>query len=182
MDPAQQDKIAAAQSAAASYTAPTPVAQSTDPLYTATWLNTEPHQSLFQAPRKVLAEQTTPNQAEAARKLSGSFSEAAGKPPLPPLSPRVINMMEQSTEIVMQMSEWRNRGDTLENEKWEMQCQRDEAVNKLVRLQELMRSLESFATDTVNENKTQKEKIAERESHIIVMSTAGRGRTVGSCF
>ena len=172
MDPAQSDKIAAAQSvdtaqtlvaqptdaaaqsAAAYYTAPTPVAQSTDPLYTATWLNTEPH--LFQAPRKVLAAQTTPNQAEVARKLSGSFSEAAGKPPLPPLSPRVINMMEQSTEIVMQMSELRNRGETLENEKREIKLQRDEAVNKLDRLQELMRSLESFATDTVNENKAQK--------------------------
>ena len=96
-----QPTDAAAQLAAAYYTVPTPVAQSTDPLYTAT---------LFQAPQKTLAAQTaTPNRAEVARKLSGSFSEAAGKPPL---SPRVINMMEQSTEIVMHMSKMRNRGET----------------------------------------------------------------------
>ena len=33
-----------------------------------------------------------------------------------------------------------------------------------------MRSLESIATDTVHENKAQKEKIAERDSHIMILS------------
>jgi chromosome segregation ATPase len=90
-------------------------------------------------------------------------------------------MMEQSTEIVKQMSELHNRGETLKNEKKEIERQRDEierqrdeAVNKLDQLQELMRSLESIATDTVHENKAQKEKIAERDSHIMILSETCR--------
>jgi hypothetical protein len=183
--PVAQSTDVAAQSAAVFYTAQTPVAQSTDPLYTAPWLHlhaaqtaaasdTEPPQSmaLFQAPRKALAAQpATPYQAEVARKLSGSFSEAAGKPPL---SPRVMIMMEQSTEIIMQMLEIRNRGETLEDEKREMERQRDEAVNKFDRLQATLRSLESFAEDKVRENKAQQEKIAERDSHIMILSETCR--------
>ena len=37
-----------------------------------------------------------------------------------------------------------------------------------------LRSLESFAEDTVRENKAQQEKIAERDSHIMILSETCR--------
>ena len=60
------------------------------------------------------------------------------------------------------------------DEKREMEHQRDEAVHKFDRLQETLRSLESFAEDTVCENKAQKEKIAERDSHMMILSETCR--------
>ena len=68
------------------------------------------------------------------------------------------------------MSELLNRGETLEDEKRQMEHERHEAIGKFDRLQAMLRSLESFAEDTVRENKSQQEKIAERNSHIIILS------------
>ena len=72
------------------------------------------------------------------------------------------------------MLELRDRGEKLEDEKTQIQRERDEAVNKFHQLQMTMRSLESFAEDTVRENKAQQEKIAERDSHIMILSETCR--------
>ena len=116
----------------------------------------------------------TPQQMNGARNLSESFSAAKQSQKL---STRVEIMMEQEqncSKIASMMSELRDRGEKLEDEKRRIKHERDEAVNKFHQLQMTLRSLESFAEDTVRENKAQQEKIAERDSHIMILSETCR--------
>ena len=62
--------------------------------------------------------------------------------------------MEQEqncSKIASMMSELRDRGEKLEDEKRRIKHERDEAVNKFHQLKMTLRELELFAEDTVRE-------------------------------
>ena len=176
---------AGAQSAAAQNNFP--VAQQTDPPYTAPRVSQAPNaqelgsqfskltiDSLTRAPRKTTAAQELeiaareskhdPVPADVARKLSESFSKATSPRGKPPRSPRPEIMEEQEQnclEISNIVSELSDRAEKLEYEKKRIASERDEAVNKFDQLRMTLNHLELFAEDTVRENKAQQEMIAE---------------------